>query len=114
MRQSKTGLAREVALPFSDGTLSARIWQSGPRTIAGVPELGLHCYGQSQTEAVFRLFTILLKYYRQLKAFKSRLSQRGLEHFELLSGWVESIESKLTAPPASQPKVLVMSGAKRH
>jgi glutathionyl-hydroquinone reductase len=113
MRQSKTGYLREVALPWSDGTLSARLWRSGKRTIAGVPELGLHCYGDSQTEAVFRLFTTLLKYYRQLKMFKSRLSCRGLEHFELLSGWVESIESKIKAQP-SEAKVLALSGGKRH
>src|SRR6516162_1471066 len=113
MRQSKTGYMKEVALPWSDGMLSARLWQSGKRTIAGVPELGLHCYGDSQTEAVFRLFTTLLKYYRQLKAFKSRLSRRGLEHFELLSGWVESIEGKIKAQP-EKTKVLVLSGNKRH
>jgi hypothetical protein len=112
MKRSKRSYLKEVALPWSDGMLSARLWQSGTRTIAGVPELGLHCYGDSQTEAVFRLFTMLLKYYRQLKSFKNRLSQRGLDHFELLSGWVESIEAKIKAPPA-QSKVLVLSGNRR-
>jgi len=104
MKQFKSGRVREVALPWSDGSLSARLWHSGRKTIAGVPELGLHCYGNSQTEAVFRLFTTLLKYYRQLKTFKNQLSDKGLAHFELLSGWVESIESKMKVPPT---KVLV-------
>jgi hypothetical protein len=113
MRRSKNEYLKEVVLPWSDGLMSARLWRSGNRTIAGVPELGLHCYGDSQTEAVFRLFTTLLKYYRQLKAFKSRLSRRGLEHFELLSGWVESIEGKIKAQP-EKTKVLVLSGNKRH
>jgi hypothetical protein len=111
MRQCKTGPVREVALPWSDGLLSARLWHSGERTIAGVPELGLHCYGNSQTEAVFRLFTTLLKYYRQLKTFKSRLSRRGMEHFVLLSFWVESIEAKMKAPTA---KTAVLAQSNRH
>lgn len=70
----------------------------GHRTVAGVPELGLHCYGSSQPEAVFRLFTSLLKYYRQLKTFRSRLTQRGLDHLELLTAWVNHIEEHMKAP----------------
>jgi glutathionyl-hydroquinone reductase len=113
MKRPKSSYLKEVVLPWSDGLMSARLWRCGERTIAAVPELGLHCYGDSQTEAVFRLFTTLLKYYRQLKAFKSRLNSRGLEHFELLSGWVESIEGKIKAQP-EKTKVLVLSGSKRH
>ena len=98
MKQPSRPEVREVALPWSDGTLSARLWLAGSRTVVGVPELGLHCYGNSQPEAVFRLFTSLLKYYRQLKLFKNRLSSRGLQHLELLSGWVQSIEERMKAP----------------
>jgi hypothetical protein len=98
MKQIKKSEVHEVALPWSDGTLSARLWHAGTRTVVGVPELGLHCYGNSQTEAVFRLFTSLLKYYRQLKLFKNRLPERGLQHLELLTGWVQSIEERMKAP----------------
>jgi len=101
MRQSNKANVHEVALPWSDGSLSARLWVVGERTVVGVPELGLHCYGASQTEAVFRLFTSLLKYYRQLKTFRHRLSERGLEHLELLSGWVAHIEDRMKAPSVS-------------
>lgn len=86
---------KDVALPWSEGLLSARIWSIGAKSVAAVPELGLHCYGASQEEAVFRLFTMLLKYHRQLKAFESRVSQRGLSHLTLLSTWVQSIENKI-------------------
>jgi hypothetical protein len=86
---------REVDLPWSEGLLSARIWCVDSRTVVAVPELGLHCYGTSQAEALFRLFTMLLKYHRQLKAFEIRLGQRGLLHLALLSTWVQSIENKI-------------------
>jgi hypothetical protein len=112
MRQSKIDWVSEVALPWSEGMLSARLWHSGQRTVAAVPELGLHCYGNSQTEAVFRLFTTLLKYYRQLKIAKSRLNERGLAHLELLAVWVASIEDKLKAP-TFQDNVLVISNARK-
>jgi hypothetical protein len=98
MKQFSQQEVHEVSLPWSDGTLSARLWLVGERTVVGVPEIGLHCYGKSQTEAVFRLFTSLLKYYRQLKLYKNRLPQRGLEHLELLTGWVQSIEERMKAP----------------
>ena len=98
MKQIDRPEVREVALPWSDGSLSARLWLAGTKTVVGVPELGLHCYGNSQTEAVFRLFTSLLKYYRQLKMFKNRLSTRGLQHLELLSSWVQGIEERMKAP----------------
>ncbi len=98
MKQVSPHEVHEVALPWSDGTLSARLWHVGARTVVGVPEIGLHCYGKSQTEAVFRLFTSLLKYYRQLKLHKNRLPERGLDHLELLTGWVQSIEERMKAP----------------
>src|SRR5271156_2654225 len=98
MKQGKTSKVHEVTLPWSDGSLSARLWHAGNRTVVGVPELGLHCYGASQSEAVFRLFTTLLKYYRQLKAYRTRLSDKGLNHLQLLSGWVSHIEDRMKAP----------------
>lgn len=98
MKSDDSKSIREVALPWSNGLLSARLWMVGDRTVVGVPELGLHCYGSSQSEAVFRLFTSLLKYYRQLKTFKNRLSQQGQEHLKLLSLWVSGIEERMTAP----------------
>lgn len=113
MKQVKTTKVHEVTLPWSDGSLSARLWLAGNRTVVGVPELGLHCYGDSQTEAVFRLFTSLLKYYRQLKLFKDRLPERGLLHLELLSGWVQSIEERMKAP-ALDHNVVAIGRAKRR
>ncbi len=95
MKRIKESPVHVVTLPWSDGLLSARLWKVGHRTVVGVPELGLHCYGASQAEAAFRLFTSLLKYYRQLKAFKKRLPERALQHLELLTVWVNSIENKM-------------------
>lgn len=95
MKRTKPRNVREVDLPWSEGLLSARMWQVGKRCVAGVPELGLHCYGSSQAEAVFRLFTSLLKYYRQLNAYKHKISQRGLEHLKLLRVWVQSVERRM-------------------
>ncbi len=100
METGKPVLIREVALPWSDGSLSARLWQSRGKIVVGVPELGLHCYGTSESEAVFRLFSTLLKYYRQLKTHKRQLGERGDEHLRLLSGWVESVERRMLARPA--------------
>ncbi len=97
MKRAQTETFREVALPFSDGLLSARLWKSGERNVVGVPELGLHCYGDTESEAVFRLFTTLLKYYRQLKAHEDRLGERGLNHLEQLKVWVAGIEKRMTA-----------------
>jgi hypothetical protein len=107
MKKEHKEIFREVALPWSEGMLSARLWMVGKRTVVGVPELGLHCYGSSQSEAVFRLFTTLLKYYRQLKAHPKRLSQRGLNHLELLRGWVSHIENRMTASPAQTERSVV-------
>jgi hypothetical protein len=85
-----------VDLPWSDGLLSARLWSVGARKVVGVPELGLHCYGATQTEAVFRLFTSLLKYYRQLKTNRANLPEKAVKHLELLTVWVNAIERKMT------------------
>ncbi len=92
-------LIQDVELPFSKGLLSAKMWRSDKalgKVVVGVPELGLHCYGDSQPEAGFRLFSALLKYYGQLKENKSKLSDKGIKHLELLTAWVQSIESRLT------------------
>ncbi len=112
MTQSTIDSYRQVALPWSDGTLSARLWKARGRVVVGVPELGLHCYGASEPEAVFRLFTSLLKYYRQLRAFKTRLSDKGLSHLDLLKGWVESIEDRMKAPSIDN-RVVAMSRGRR-
>lgn len=112
MKRSTTDEYREVALPWSDGTLSARLWKARGRVVVGVPELGLHCYGSTEPEAVFRLFTSLLKYYRQLRAFKARLGDKGLEHLDLLKGWVESIEDRMKAPSIDN-KVVALSRTRR-
>ena len=96
MKHKQPVLMKDVALPWSDGSLSTKLWQSGNRSVVGVPELGLHCYGSSQSEAVFRLFSTLVKYYRQLKHHQSKLSTRGLEHLRLLSIWIASVERRMT------------------
>jgi hypothetical protein len=85
-----------LALPWSDGSLSARLWQKGKRVVVGVPELDILCTGKSQSEAVFRLFTTLLKYYQQLKSAKLPLDDRQTEHQRLLKGWVASVERRMT------------------
>ena len=96
MRKSKVSSpARIVELPWSNGAMSAKVWHTGDKTIACVPELGLHCYGASESEASFRLFTVLLKYYSQLKLYKNRLGARGQGHLELLSGWMIGVENRM-------------------
>lgn len=112
MSRSTIDEYREVALPWSDGTLSARLWKARGRVVVGVPELGLHCYGSSEPEAVFRLFTSLLKYYRQLRSYKSRLGEKGLAHLDLLRGWVESIENRMKAPSIDN-RVVALSRTRR-
>jgi len=92
--------------------MSARVWRFGKKTIACVPELGLYCYGVSQSEALFRLFTILLKYYRQLRVFRHRLGQRGLSHLELLSSWISGMENHMRL--RTQEINLVMAGSSKH
>ena len=109
MRPANISDIREVALPWSQGLLSARLWQVGERTVAGVPELGLHCFGKCETEAVFRLFSTLLKYYRQLKANEGQLKAKGKDHLELLSRWIEGIEQKMKASEEIAPVIPLMS-----
>ncbi|HEY9731810.1 MAG TPA: hypothetical protein V6C89_07850 [Drouetiella sp.] len=109
---SKKSQIEVVSLPWSDGLLTANLWNVGEKTVVGVPELGLHCYGKSQSEAVLRLFSSLLKYYRQLKSFKSRLSDRALIHLELLTHWVHGIEQRMSATE-TKPVVLTNTKARR-
>jgi hypothetical protein len=95
MTQEKATNVWNVALPWSDGSLSAKLWQKGKRVVVGVPELDLLCTGKTQSEAVFRLFTNLLKYYQELKAMPS-LNERQTEHFRLLKDWVQVVERRMT------------------
>lgn len=101
-----------AALPWSNGAMSARVWRFRHKTIACVPELGLYCYGINQSEALFRLFTILLKYYRQLRLFKNRLGERGASHLELLSAWVSGMEKQMTL--RTKEINLVIAGSSKH
>jgi hypothetical protein len=95
--KNKSVTMRDVALPWSDGNLSARLWESHGRVVVGVPQLGLHCYGANEAEAVLRLFISLIKYYRQLKANKKKLGEKGLEHLGLLCIWIEGVERRMMA-----------------
>ncbi|MBS1993916.1 MAG: hypothetical protein JSS83_25565 [Cyanobacteria bacterium SZAS LIN-3] len=111
MKRTIKSAAREVPLPFSDGLLSAKLWQAHNRFVVGVPELGLSCYGNSETEASFRLFTTLIKYYRQLKAFKDRLNEKGRKDLVVLTRWMECIEDRITASPeVEEPAPAQLSG----
>jgi hypothetical protein len=96
MTEEKATNVWNVALPWSDGSLSAKLWQKGKRIVVGVPELDILCTGRSQSEAVFRLFTTLLKYYQQLKAIEQPLDERQTEHFRLLKEWMEGVERRMT------------------
>ena len=103
MNSSKNKEVKEVPLPFSDGLLSAKLWKVKNRFVAAVPELGLSCYGESDTEASFRLFTALLKYYRQLKAHKEKLGEKGLAHLTVLTTWMEGIEKRMSTTSENAP-----------
>jgi hypothetical protein len=96
MTQEKATNVWDVALPWSDGSLSAKLWQKGKRVVVGVPELDILCTGKTQSEAIFRLFSNLLKYYAELKALPKPLSDRQREHFELLKVWVAGVERRMT------------------
>lgn len=96
MTENKATNVWNVALPWSDGSLSAKLWQKGKRVVVGVPELDVLCTGKTQSEAVFRLFTTLLKYYQELRAITEPLNERQQAHLNLLRGWVESVEKKMT------------------
>ncbi len=95
MTETKTTDVWNVALPWSDGSLSAKLWKKGKRVVVGVPELDIMCTGNSQSEAVFRLFTTLLKYHKELKS-AGELDERQQEHMRLLKGWVRSVEQRMT------------------
>ena len=96
MTQEKATNVWNVALPWSDGSLSAKMWEKGKRVVVGVPELDILCTGKTQSEAVFRLFTNLLKYYQELKALETPLDERQAEHFRLLKDWVQVVERRMT------------------
>lgn len=95
--EKKANKVFDVELPWSNGCLSAKMWQRGRQVMVSVPELDICCYGKSQSEAVLRLFTNLLKYHNELKGCKKELSPRQTEHFNLLKQWVHAVEQKMTA-----------------
>jgi hypothetical protein len=87
--------AKSLKLPWSNGLLSAKLWHRNNRVVVGVPELGLHCYGNSDSEAAFRLFYTLLQYHQQLRAHPRKLSKKGQEHLRLLNIWFKSVEERI-------------------
>lgn len=94
MKPTQVEQVWNVELPWSDGTLSAKLWQKGKRVVVGVPEVDILCTGKTQSEAVFRLFTNLLKYHNQLKD-QSELSEREQQHMALLKKWVKGVEQRM-------------------
>lgn len=96
MTETKAKNVWNVALPWSDGSLSAKMWQKGKRLVVGVPELDILCTGKTQSEAVFRLFTTLLKYHQELKSAPQPLDERQQEHMRLLKDWIRSVEHRMT------------------
>lgn len=96
MPSKKLGNVWTLPVPWSDGSLSARLCQKGKNVMVSVPELDLCCYGRSQSEALMRLFSNLLKYYNELKD-KDNLSLRQAAHLQLLKIWVKGIEKKMSA-----------------
>lgn len=91
-----------VDLPWSNGCMSARMWQKDKRTVVSVPELDICCYGKSQSEAVLRLFTNLLKYYNELSRTRTPLTERQQAHFELLKKWMRSVEDRMTVRESAE------------
>lgn len=108
MKRTNENEVKEIPLPFSNGLLSAKLWKANNRYVAGVPELGLTCFGESDTEASFRLFTTLVKYFRQLKANKSKLKARGLDHLAKLTRWMDGVEARM-APAASENNLVSLA-----
>ena len=96
MTESQLENVWSVDLPWSAGCMSAKLWQKGKRTVVSVPELGISCYGRSQSEAIFRLFSTLLKYHNELSRSKVVLSDRQQSHFALLERWMKAVESRMT------------------
>jgi hypothetical protein len=103
MTEAKATNVWNVALPWSDGAMSAKLWIKGKRVVVGVPELDILCTGKTQSEAVFRLFSNLLKYYQELKV-NPDLDERQQEHMRLLKSWVEIVERKMTSRELSAVK----------
>ncbi len=106
MNQADSASIKQVDLPFSNGLMSARTWKTNDRHVAAVPELGLHCYGETEQAVCFKLFTVLLKYYKQLKANESSISDKGREHLQLLCAWVEGIERRMMTPRIERENVI--------
>lgn len=96
MSESRLKEVWNVDLPWSNGCMSARMWQKDKRIVVSVPELDICCYGKSQSEAILRLFTNLLKYYNELNKRRSPLTDRQQAHFELLKKWMRSVEERMT------------------
>jgi hypothetical protein len=96
MTESKATSIWNVELPWSDGSLSAKMWRKGKRVVVGVPELDILCTGKSQSEAVFRLFSMLLKYHQELKTASQPLDERQQQHMRLLKDWIKSVERRMT------------------
>lgn len=96
MTESEAKNTWSVALPWSDGCMSARIHQKGKRIVVSVPELDICCYGRSQSEAILRVFSTLLKYHNELSKAPEPLSDRQQEHFDLLRRWMRSVENRMT------------------
>lgn len=113
MTSTNDASIREVTLPFSNGLMAAKLWKAYGRFVVGVPALGLHCYGRSEQEAAFRLFTSLLKYYRHLKSNQDSITEKGLQDLAKLSEWVSEIERKMTAPERDPGSVLVSMADRR-
>lgn len=110
MTAKKRKSIKEVPLPFSNGLLSAKLFEANSRFVVSVSELGLSCWGKSESEASFRLFTALIKYYRQLKAHPDKLNDKALVHLSILREWMNGIEERMAAP---QPRKLALVG-KQH
>jgi hypothetical protein len=108
MRQQQKNL-RHIPLPFSEGLMSATLWQSQKRYVASVSELAIHCWGASESEASFRLFNTLIKYYRQLETHKDELDQTKQGHFDLLSAWIKGVEARLTSAESDRQNDSVVS-----
>jgi len=106
INEAESASIKQVDLPFSNGLMSARTWKSNQRHVASVPELGLHCYGETEQAVCFKLFTVLLKYYKQLKANESTITDKGREHLCLLCKWVEGIERRMMTPRIERENVI--------
>lgn len=89
-----------LELPWSNGCLSAKLWRKGKGVVVAVPELDILCFGISQSEAVLRLFSSLLRYYNELKGRRELLSEKQQSHLELLRIWVKTVEDKMTRTTA--------------